>query len=577
MNPRLDVAARAAALRRVRDQIIDVVVIGGGITGVGTALDAASRGLSVALFEAGDLAGGTSSRSGKVFHGGLRYLERLNFSLVREALTERDLMVDRLCPHLVSPEPFLFPFTRRWERPYVGAGVLLYDLLRLGGPRSVPGHHHLTRRDVLREMPALQPARITGGVRYHDVRVDDARHTLTVARTAAALGATVLTRARVVGLVWDAGRVAGVRVRDLVPDSTARSGPAAPPTTSGTEFVVRAHAVVNAAGVWAEQVQALAGPPTISVTAAKGTHLVVPGDRIDSRTGLIAKTRDSVFIIRRWFDHWVIGTTDTRWHHGPDDPAPTRTDVEYLLRQANRWLRRALRREDVTGVYAGLRPLVSGKAATTAALPRDHVVVTGPPGMVTVVGGKYTTYRLMARDAVDACIPWLGGVPPSPTHRLPILGAAGYVALRNQCRALAAESGLSERWVMHLLSRYGTLVTDLLDLIAERPDLARPVPGAARYLAAELHYAASHEGALHLEDVLVRRTRIFMETSDGGLPAAPYAARVVGDVLGWNDVRREEEVERYRLEREADRRAAAALTDEDAVAARRSVRRAGAR
>jgi len=573
VNPRLDVAARAAALRRVKDQIIDVVVIGGGITGVGTALDAASRGLSVALFEAGDLAGGTSSRSGKVFHGGLRYLERLNFSLVREALTERDLMVDRLCPHLVSPEPFLFPFTRCWERPYVGAGVLLYDLLRLGGPRSVPGHRHLTRRDVLREMPALQPARITGGVRYHDVRVDDARHTLTVARTAAGLGATVLTRARVVGLVWDAGRVAGVRVRDLVPDSTPRTGPS---TASGAEFVVRAHAVVNAAGVWAEQVQALAGPPTISVTAAKGTHLVVPGDRIDSRTGLVAKTHDSVFIIRRWFDHWVIGTTDTRWHHGPDDPAPTRTDVEYLLRQANRWLRRALRREDVTGVYAGLRPLVSGKAATTAALPRDHVVVTGPPGMVTVVGGKYTTYRLMARDAVDACVPWLGGVPPSPTHRLPILGAAGYVALRNQCRALAAESGLSERWVTHLLGRYGTLVTDLLDLIAERPDLARPVPGASRYLAAELHYAASHEGALHLEDVLVRRTRIFMETSDGGLPAASYAARVVGDVLGWTDVRRKEEVERYRLEREADRRAAAALTDHEAVAVRRSVRRAAA-
>jgi glycerol-3-phosphate dehydrogenase len=194
--------------------------------------------------------------------------------------------------------------------------------------------------------------------------------------------------------------------------------------------------------------------------------------------------------------------------------------------------------------------------------------------MVTVVGGKYTTYRLMARDAVDACVPWLGGVPPSPTHRLPILGADGYLVLRNQCRALAAESGLSERRVMHLLGRYGTLATDLLDLIAERPDLARPVPGAPRYLAAELHYAASHEGALHLEDVLVRRTRIFMETSDGGLPAAPYAARVVGDVLGWDDVRRKDEVERYRLEREADRRAATVLTDHEAVAARRSVRRA---
>jgi glycerol-3-phosphate dehydrogenase len=569
VNSRLSVAGRAVTLRRVTQRSFDVVVIGGGITGVGTALDAASRGLSVALFEAGDLAGGTSSRSGKVFHGGLRYLEHLNFSLVREALTERDLMVERLCPHLASPEPFLFPFARRWERPYVGVGVLLYDLLRCPGTRSVPGHRHLTRRGVLREMPALHPGRITGGVRYHDVRVDDARHTLTVARTAVGLGALILTRARVVGLTWDTGRVAGVRVRNLAPG---------PPTPSGTEFTVRARAVVNATGVWAEQVQALAGRPSISVTAAKGSHLVVPGDRIDARAGLVAKTHDSVFIIRRWFDHWVIGTTDTRWDHGPDDPAATRTDVEYLLGEANRWLRRPLRTDDVTAVYAGLRPLVSGKATVTAALSRDHVVVTGPPGMVTVVGGKYTTYRLMARDAVDGCVPWLrrraGGVPPSPTHRLPILGAAGYEALRDQRRALAVESGLSERWVTHLLGRYGSLVTDLLDLIAERPDLARPVPNAPGYLAAELHYAASHEGALHLDDVLVRRTRIFMESFEGGLPAASYAAGVVGDVLGWDDVRRKEEVERYRVEREADRRAAAALTDQEAVTVRRSVRRA---
>jgi glycerol-3-phosphate dehydrogenase len=566
VSSRLDPAVRAGALRRAAERTFDVVVIGGGITGAGTALDAVSRGLSVVLLEAGDLAGGTSSRSGKVFHGGLRYLEQLNFSLVRQALTERDLMVDRLCPHLVSPEPFLFPFTRRWERPYVGAGVLLYDLLRLGGVRSVAGHRHLTRRGVLREMPALRPDRVTGGVLYHDVRVDDARHTVTVARTAAGLGALVLTRAPVVGLVWDAGRIVGVRVRDA---------------ETGREFSIRGCAVVNAAGVWAERVQALAGTPDISVTVAKGTHLVVPGDRIDSRAGLIAKTYDSVFIIRRWFDHWLVGTTDTRWDHGPDDPAATRADVDYLLGQANRWLRTPLRPDDVVGVYAGLRPLVSGRAAGTAALSRDHVVVTGPPGMVTVVGGKYTTYRLMARDAVDACLRWLdsgaGDVPASATDRLPILGAAGYEALRNQCRRLAAESGLDERWITHLLGRYGSLITDLLDLIADRPELGRPVPGAPGYLAAELHYAASHEAAMDLDDVLVRRSRIFMETPDHGVAAASCAAGVVGDVLGWDDVRRKEEVERYRVEREADRRAAAVATDREAVAVRQSIRRSVSR
>jgi glycerol-3-phosphate dehydrogenase len=560
-------------LRRIAERTFDLVVIGGGITGVGTALDAVSRGLSVALLEAGDLAGGTSSRSGKVFHGGLRYLEQLNFSLVRQALTERDLMVDRLCPHLVSPEPFLFPFTRRWERPYVGAGVLLYDLLRLRGTRSVPGHRHLTRRGVLRQMPALHPGRITGGVRYHDVRVDDARHTLTVARTAAGLGAQVLTRMQVVGMLWDGDRIAGVRARDVSASAPASAGSwPADVGLPAAEFPVRARCVVNAAGVWAEQVQALAGRPSISVTVAKGIHLVVPGDRIDSRTGLIARTPDSVFILRRWFDHWLLGTTDTRWEHGPADPAATRSDVDYLLGQANRWLRAPLGAGDVVGIYAGLRPLVSGPAAVTAALSRDHVVVSGPPGMVTVVGGKYTTYRLMARDAVDACARWLGRLPVSGTEWLPILGAAGHDVLRGQRSSLAAESGVDEWWIGRLLGRYGSLTTDLLDLIADRPELGRPVPGATGYLAAELHYAASHEAAMTLEDALVRRTRIFMETRDRGLAAARHAAGVVGEVLGWDETRRDEEVVRYRLEREADRRAAAALTDQEAVTARRAVR-----
>ncbi|GAA5101902.1 glycerol-3-phosphate dehydrogenase/oxidase [Haloechinothrix salitolerans] len=554
-------AQRAAALTDAAEREFDVIVIGGGITGVGTALDAVSRGLSVALFEKGDLASGTSSRSGKVFHGGLRYLEQLNFSLVREALTERDLMVDRLCPHLVSPEKFLFPFTRRWERPYIGSGVLLYDLLRLTGTRSVPGHRHLSRRGVLREMPALRTD-VTGGVQYYDVRVDDARHTMTVARTAARLGARIVTRAPVVGVLSDAGRVSGVRVRDV---------------DSGDEVTVRGRTVVSATGVWAEDVQSLAGESSISVTAAKGIHLVVPGDRIDSATGMIAKTSDSVFIIRRWFDYWLMGTTDTRWDADRDDPAATQADVDYLLGHANRWLRTPLSSEDVVGVYAGLRPLVSGKGDATAALSRDHAVLEGPSGMFSVVGGKYTTYRIMARDAVDALAGRLGrAVPASVTERLPVLGATGYPALRNQVASLAAESGLPEAAIEHLLGRYGALTTELLDLVADRPALGEPVSGAPGYLAAELHYAAAHEGALTLDDVLVRRTRVFMEAPDRGVSAAQHAADVVGDVLGWDDVRRKEEVERYRVEREADRRAAAVVTDADAARVRRDARGARA-
>ncbi|MGH3659652.1 MAG: glycerol-3-phosphate dehydrogenase/oxidase, partial [Micromonosporaceae bacterium] len=376
----------------------------------------------------------------------------LNFSLVKEALTERDLMVDRLCPHLVSPERFLFPFTHRWERPYVGAGVLLYDLLRLTGTRSVKGHRHLSRKRVLREAPALLPDHITGGVQYYDVRVDDARHTMTLARTAAGLGAAIATRVRVTEVLRDGDHVTGVRARDA---------------ESGEQVTVRGRTVINAAGVWAEQVQTMAGKPSIGVTAAKGIHLVIPGDRIDSRTGLIVKTHDSVFIIRRWFDHWLMGTTDTTWDHDRDDPAATKADVDYLLGHANRWLRNPLSYSDVVGVYAGLRPLVSGKGASTAALSRDHAVVEGPQRMFTVVGGKYTTYRLMARDAVDAATRAVGRqVPKSGTENLPILGATGYHALRHQREALADESGLDVRWIDHLLGRYGTATLDLLDLIA---------------------------------------------------------------------------------------------------------------
>lgn len=553
----LDVEQRARSLRRMAEEEYDVVVIGGGVTGVGTALDAVSRGLSVALLEAGDLASGTSSRSGKVFHGGLRYLEQGNFSLVREALTERDLMVDRLCPHLVSPERFLLPFTHRWERPYIGAGVLLYDLLRLTGTRSVPGHRHLTRTGVLREMPALRPESVTGGVQYYDVRVDDARHTMTVARTAARLGARIVARAPVVGVRTEAGQVRGVRVRDA---------------EAGTELTVRGRTVVSATGVWAERVQEMAGESTLAVTAAKGIHLVVPADRIDSRTGLIARTADSVFIIRRWFDHWLMGTTDTRWEHEPDEPVATGADVDYLLGHANRWLRTPLSLDDVVGVYAGLRPLVSGKGGSTAALSRGHAVVEGPRGLFTVVGGKYTTYRVMARDAVDAAVARIGRtVPRSATDRLPLLGAEGFHAMVNQRHALAAEAKLAEPVVDHLLRRYGTLTPSLLDLIADRPELGEPVDGAPGYLAAELHYAATHEGALRLDDVLERRTRIFMETPDRGGTAAAHAARVVGDVLGWDDERRAAEVEAYRETREADRRAAASTTDAAAVRARQLV------
>jgi glycerol-3-phosphate dehydrogenase len=334
--------------------------------------------------------------------------------------------------------------------------------------------------------------------------------------------------------------------------------------------------VVNAAGPWAERVQGLAGEPQVRLAAAKGVHLVVAGDRIASRTGLIARTADSVLVVRPWNGLWIIGTTDTPWRHDPGEPVATAADVDYLLGELNRWLAEPLGREDVISVYAGVRPLVRPArrdGATTAALSRDHAVLAGPEGLFTVVGGKYTTYRRMAEDAIDAVVAHLGGpAGPSVTASTPLLGADGWAAQRARRSRLAAGSGLSLEGVDHLLGRYGALALELLELLRARPELGRPIPGAPTYLRVEAVYAASHEGALHLDDVLARRLRVAMETRDGGAAAAAAVAGLAGDVLGWDPRRRAAEVAGYERAVEADRRAAREPTDDAAVAARERLR-----
>jgi glycerol-3-phosphate dehydrogenase len=546
---RLDPASRRAALAAAAGERHDVVVIGGGVTGAGVALDAASRGLSVVLLEAGDLASGTSSRSGKTAHGGLRYLEQLNFSLVAGALRERDLMIRTLAPHLVKPEPFLFPLTRRWERPYIGAGVALYDLMAAGLGRSdgVPHHRHLTRRGALREAPGLNPAVVTGGLRYYDGRMDDARHTLAVARTAARYGAQLVSYARVTGIRRDGDRVTGVEAVD---------------TESGDGFHVAGRVVINAAGVWAAQVQAMAGAANFQVTPAKGVHLVVAQDAFESSTGILARAEDSVIILRKWFGHWLLGTTDTPYQGDLSNPPVETADVEYLLRNVNRYLARPLDRSALLGAYAGLRPLLApaparvrgeaGGAATsavTSALSRDHTVLEEPAGLITVVGGKYTTYRVMAKDAVDASARALGGsLPPSPTARLPLVGAPGWQAVGNRIPRLATEYGVEESALDRMLHRYGDELPAVLAPILGEPDLARPIPGTGEYLPAEFRYAATHEGAVRLADVLARRSRLAIERPDGGASAASKVAALVGPLLGWDEARQAREVASYRNE-----------------------------
>lgn len=540
-SPSLNAARRAVELGRLaRGEPVDVLVIGGGITGAGVALDAASRGLSVALLERRDLAFGTSRWSSKLIHGGLRYLEQQNFGLVREALRERSLLLNVLAPHLVRPVSFLYPLTGRvWERAYVGAGMLLYD--GLGGYTGLHRHRHLTKRAALRLAPALAPRSLVGAIQYYDAQVDDARHTMTVARTAAQYGAAVASNAQVIGFLREGEAVTGVRVRDGL---------------SGEEIVVRAREVINAAGVWTDDLQHLVGERgKFQVRASKGVHLLVPRDRIQIDTGLILRTETSVLFVIPWGRHWIVGTTDTDWKLDRAHPAASRTDIDAVLEHVNRALAQPLTHEDVEGVYAGLRPLLTGESESTSQLSREHTVAVPVPGLVAVAGGKYTTYRVMARDAVDAAARGLDqAVPPSCTDVTELVGAAGFRALFNGRERLAARSGMHPARIEHLLGRYGARIDDLLAEVAARPDLGQPLEGADDYMRVEVRYAASHEGAQHLEDVLTRRTHISIETWDRGLTSAEPAARLMAEVLGWSDDQVEREVENYRARVTAERR-----------------------
>jgi glycerol-3-phosphate dehydrogenase len=537
---------------------VDVLVVGGGVVGAGSALDAVTRGMTTAIVEARDWASGTSSRSSKLIHGGLRYLEMLDFGLVREALAERGLLLDRIAPHLVRPVQFLYPLQHRvWERAYVGAGVALYDVMARtsGTARGLRHHRHLSRRHALREAPCLRKDALTGAIQYWDAQVDDARHTLTIVRTAATFGALAANRAQVTGFLRQGERVTGANVTDL---------------ETGDAFEVRARQVINATGVWTDDTQGLADTRgQFHVRASKGIHLVIPRDRLPSSTGLILRTEKSVLFVVPWGRHWIIGTTDTDWSLAKAHPAASSRDIDYLLEHLNSVLKSPLTREDVEGVYAGLRPLLSGESESTSKLSREHVVGHPVPGLVVVAGGKYTTYRVMAADAVDEAARTLDArVPESCTAEVPLAGAEGYRALWNQRRALSVTAGIHVARIEHLLNRYGSCIHELLDMLRENPSLAAPLPGADDYLAVEARYAVTHEGARHLDDVLTRRTRISIEAWDRGVTAAPTVAALMADVLGWDEQRKAGEIEFYLERVAAERHSQTKPDDETAETAR---------
>ncbi|NLX00083.1 MAG: glycerol-3-phosphate dehydrogenase/oxidase [Actinomycetales bacterium] len=568
----LNLHSRAAAIERMTSsEPLDVLVIGGGVVGGGVALDAVTRGLSTGLIEARDYASGTSSRSSKLIHGGLRYLEMLDFGLVHEALQERGLLLAKIAPHLVRPVSFMYPLSKpAWERFYVGSGVALYDGLAFGVRQTggLPRHRHLRKKNALQLMPSLKPSALSGAIQYYDAQVDDARFVLELIRTAAQHGAHVANRVKAEELLRDdQGRVVGVVAVDDMSSDPGRA-----------RFEIHARHVISATGVWTGEIQEmLDGDGPLSVTASKGVHLVVPKDRIDSSTGVILRTEKSVLFIIPWGEHWIIGTTDTPWKYDKAHPAATSADIDYLLSTVNEVLVTPLTREDIDGVYVGLRPLIAptepADVEATTRISREHVVASPVPGLVIVAGGKYTTYRVMAKDAVDLALEELGKeMPESISQTIPLAGAINWDWLSERPHILARSTDLDVMAIENLLERYGTLTTELLALIAVDPTLGEVLPGGEEHLKVEIVYAAAAEGALHLTDALTRRTRISIEARDRGLTAAEPAARLMAPILGWDEDRISYEIDLYRRRVEAEMSSQTMPDDESSHLARSAVR-----
>jgi len=525
---------RADALARLGAEPFDVLVIGGGITGAGVALDAASRGLRTALVERDDFASGTSSKSSKLVHGGLRYLQQKEFRLVYENLYERQIIL-RNAPHLVRVLPFLIPVLSRdgLINPKIaralGWALWLYDVT--GGARIGKLHKRISKEQALEHMPTMPADILAGAYLYYDAQADDARLTLTIARTAAEHGAVVANRAGVTGLRKDAsGRVRGATV-----------------VADGNEIEVQARVVVNAAGVWADDVRALdEGTHPDSIRPAKGIHITVPWGRVRNDIAAIVpvpKDRRSIFVVP-WGDFTYIGTTDTDYDGPIDDPQCTPDDITYLVDAMNLVLRTPITHDDIVGTWAGLRPLVKGGSVgeKTSDLSRRHALRTSDSGVISITGGKLTTYRRMAADTVDAVTEHIGRGGSSTTKRLRLLGAVGSAPADD-----------------HLARRYGSVAADVLELIEADASLGELLVPGLPYRKAEAVYATRHEMATTLDDVLSRRTRARLLARDATATVAADVARLIAPELGWDEAEINRQAGAYRAEI-AEERVAAGLT-----------------
>jgi glycerol-3-phosphate dehydrogenase len=521
-------ATRRTDLDALAAQTTDLLVIGGGITGTGIARDAAMRGLSVGLVDAGDFAHGTSSRSSRLVHGGLRYLEHGWLRLVFESSRERAVLL-RIAPHLVRPAPFLFPVHRasRVGRLTLEAGLWLYDALSLF--RNVHPHRSYSRRGVRRLEPALRDQDLTGGAVYWDAQCDDARLTLATVRSAHRHGARVASYAAVTGFERAAGRIRGAQVEDRL---------------TGRARTLHAHVVVNATGPWTDRVRRLDEPgaaPLLRPT--KGAHVVVPRHRIGHTEAftLTSPLDGRVMFVLPWGDLSIIGTTDTDVSEVPDDPLADAADVTYLLRSANAYFPDArLHLGDVVAAWAGLRPLLDVPGTTsTSAVPREHRIVEDPSGLVTIAGGKLTTYRSMAAEVVDRAARLLRRIDGRSTPRragtdTEALPGGEVADLELLVRDLADE-GLAADLARALVGRYGSEAAAVANLVRRDPALGAPLVAGHQVVAAEVVHQARREMAVTVEDVLVRRTHLFHAHATQAVEAATPVARLLGAELGWDE------------------------------------------
>ena len=544
----LSSTVRMHNISSLESERFDVLVIGGGVTGAGVALDAAARGYRVALVEKVDFASGTSSKSTKLVHGGIRYLPNFDFALVHEALVERGLLLQN-APFLVSPVAFVLPLYEGDRHPVgmpfttpkgIGLGQLLniglwmYD--GLAGRHNVKRHRHLKRKGVIKLAPALVTEGLKDGYMYYDAQTNDARLTMAIIRTAAQYGATITNYTEVTSFITEQGKISGANIHDRI---------------GNQQLAVHARHIVNATGIFSEEVEALTGTESlVRIEPSKGVHLVL--SREDLKLGdaaiVLPETEDKrILFIVPWESRAIFGTTDTGTGD-LDHPTASKEDIAYLLKYLNRYLSLKLTEENIISTYAGYRPLVSPRkpGRSTAKVSRTHAVLQSPSGLVTIVGGKLTTYRRMAQDTLDVLNRRDGSSVLHPTQSLPLQGSAGWPVMQRELEKKGAALGLSPQTILHLGRNYGAEAMTILDLVSDDQSLAQLLIDDLPYIRAEVLYACRQEMAMTPYDILARRTSITLEDRQRGLGVVDEVATLMAKELQWSPEQQKSMVDAFR-------------------------------